>query len=149
MFEQCDPEDKERVKELYELAWVIKVSTAMVQCDIQDQARVQQLVRWAQDFRSENDWQCPTPLGWNLKQQQYVGPRPSDEERQRFVDYAWQMNQNKDIKTLDNEGKRRYDKAALKVFTFKKNYPGFPRRFLHFKRRCIHMYLREMLINNK
>lgn len=142
MFEQCDPEDKERVKELYELAWIIKVSTAMVQCDIQDQARVQQLVRWAQDFRSENDWQCPTPLGWNLEQQQYVGPRPSDEERQRFVDYAWQMNQNKDTQTLDKEGKRRHDKATLEVFAFKKNYPEFPRRFLHFKQ-----YRGKTLIN--
>lgn len=143
MFEQCDPEDEERVKELYELAWVIKVSTAMVQCDIQDQTRVQQLVQWAQDLRSENDWQCPTPLGWNSKQQQYAGPRPSDEERQRFVDYAWQMNQNKVRETRDDVRKRKYDEAALEVLTFKNKYPGFPRRLFtslchfHFQRRCI------------
>lgn len=127
MFEQCDPEDKDRVKKLYELAWVIKVSTAMVQCDIQDQTRVQQLVQWSRDFWRKNDWQCSVPLGWNLKQQQYVGPRPSDEERQRFVDYAWQMNQNQVTRTWDKEGKRKYDEAALEVFAFRNKYPDFPR----------------------
>lgn len=132
MFEECDPEDKDRVKELYELAWVIKLSTAMVQCDMRDQARIQQLVQWAQNFRSENDWQRPTPLGWNLKQQQYVGPRPSDEERQRFVDYAWQMDQNQVTQTSDDGGKRKYYEAALEVFAFREKYPDFPRRFLHF-----------------
>lgn len=130
MFAQCDPDDIDRVNELYDLAWLIKVSTAMLQCDTEDRARVQELVRWAQNLRNENDWQSSIPLGWNLKQQQYVGPRPSDEERQRFVDYAWYMNHNQPRTKWDPEKEKRYNDAAVVVFAFKEKYPNFPRRFL-------------------
>lgn len=130
MFAKCDPEDADRVKELYELAWLIKVSTAMIQCDVKDQARVQEVVRWAQDIKNENDWQRPIPLGWNLKQQQYIGPVPSDEERQRFVDYAWLMDHNKVSRAWDAEKEKGYNEAVAVVFDFKEKYPDFPRMLL-------------------